>query len=108
MLTVEDLLNSVQRICVNECSSTLNGEVRPYLRPDLYELAKQSFEKGEKYFYIKPKDANDPLGDYELGEPEYKCFLDIKFTEEEYEALTKDLVELRKLQKMLHNGKDRN
>lgn len=61
-----------------------NGKHMLYRREDLTQLAKEAFERGEKYFYCKPVDEKNPYGPLVLCEPEYKYRLLRPLTEEEY------------------------
>ena len=61
-----------------------NGKHMLYRREDLTQLAKEAFERGEKYFYCKPVDEKNPYGPLVLFEPEYKYRLLRPLTEEEY------------------------
>ena len=60
-----------------------------YRRQDFTNWAKEAFDRGEEYFYCKPVNPDDPTGEYELCEPEYRWFIkDPKgLTEEEYRKL---------------------
>lgn len=47
------------------------NEPAMYRRKDLYEFAKEAFEKGEDYFYYRPVNKDDPYGPLEKCDPEY-------------------------------------
>ena len=51
------------------------NDYKLYRRSDFTNWAKEAFENGEEYFYCRPVDPNDPYGEYELCEPEYRWFL---------------------------------
>ena len=60
-----------------------------YRRHDLYEWAKEAYAKGEPYFYCRPVNPEDPYGELELCEPEYRWFIKNNdgLTEEEFKQL---------------------
>lgn len=68
--------------CVDETKLPSFDESRPgrpmlYKRGDLYNWAKEAFERGEMYFHYRPVDPNKPYGELELCEPnpQYKAKL---------------------------------
>ncbi len=87
--TIENLF---RKCCVNQCRAIdSNGETVLYKRQDLCNLSMDAAEKGQKYFYIKKIPIpNEPKWfDIELGEPEYRYFLQSRdgLSEEEYQKL---------------------
>ncbi len=54
---------------------------RPFLyrRDDLSRWAKEAFERGEDYFYVKPVNPLDPNGRLELCEPTYRYSCNLTF-----------------------------
>lgn len=85
-MNIKDLF---ERKCIN-AHRAIDRDGRPvlYRHPALYQWAKDSCEKGEKYFYISYPDPENPYR-IVLGEPEYRWFLKNKdgLTDEEYKEL---------------------
>ncbi len=73
-----------------------NGLPYLYKRNDLCTWAEEAYERGEKYFYCRPVDPDNPYGKLELCEPEYKWFLkDDGIPDEEFNRLFRDGEKLR-------------
>ena len=66
---------------------TTRDETRPalYKRKDLYDWAKEAFERGDKFFYAKPVDPNDPYGELELCEPTHEYMVEMRVDADLYE-----------------------
>ena len=86
--------NKARKVCNEERLpawewSKQDGErvKRPTLfrRADLWNWAKEAFDKGEDWFYVKPVDATDPCGRLELCKPTYSYVTDVRFDDELYE-----------------------
>lgn len=56
-----------------------------YRREDLYRWAKEAFERGESYFYVKPINPDNPYGKLELCEPTYSYKSKLTFDTGTYE-----------------------
>ena len=68
----EDLF---EKRCVNRyLAKSIHGKAILYKRNDLYNWAKEAVSRGDKYFYCHPVNENDPHGELELCEPEYRWF----------------------------------
>lgn len=86
-----ELKDIFERRCINAHRAIdRNGKPRAvlYRHPDLYQWAKDSYEKGEEYFYVSHPNPENPYY-IVLGEPEYRWFLKSKdgLTDEEFEEL---------------------
>lgn len=66
-----------------------NNETKPmlYRRDDLTNWAHEAFERGEKYFYCEPVDANNPYGKLRLCEPKYVYKMRRSLTTKEFENI---------------------
>lgn len=64
-----------------------NGNRQWYMHPDLDEFSKQAYEKGQRFFYAKSADKNNPYGKQVLCEPEYDYVLKRPLTKEEFNNL---------------------
>ena len=85
-MNIKDLF---ERKCINaHLAIGRNGEPVLYRHPDLYQWAKDSCKKGEKYFYISHPNPDNPYH-IVLGEPEYRWFLKSRdgLTDKEFEEL---------------------
>lgn len=58
-----------------------------YRHPDLDKFSKEAYEKGQRFFYAKPANENDPYGKQVLCEPEYEYVLKRPLTKEEFDNL---------------------
>ncbi len=90
------------KICVNAYLSTdINDKTNPtpmnYRRGDLYQWAKEAFEKGQPYFYCEPVNPDKPYGKLQLCEPKYEYKLKRNLTEEEYQILLNSLITTKTL-----------
>ena len=85
-INIKDLF---ERKCINArpAINRYGGQVL-YRHPDLYQWAKDSYEKGEKYFYISYPNPNNPHH-IVLSKPEYRWFLKNRdgLTDEEFKEL---------------------
>ena len=74
-----------------------NGLPCLYKRNDLCTWAQEAYERGEKYFYCRPVDPDDPYGKFELCEPEYRWFIKDRngLTEEQFNQICNALRDLR-------------
>lgn len=68
--------NNTKKLQDNLCVAyTINKdgekELICYRRPDLYKWATECLDRGERYFYAKPVNPNDPCGKLELCEPSH-------------------------------------
>ena len=66
------IANSVNKICTNVYRAIKNdGSIQLYRRQDLYDFAKEAYERGDKYFYAEPVNACNPYSKLQLCEPKY-------------------------------------
>ncbi len=63
------------------------GKRQWYRHPDLDKFSEETYEKGQRFFYAKPDDKNNPDGKQVLCEPEYEYFLKRPLTKEEFDNL---------------------
>ena len=88
---LKDLKYLFHRTCTNMYHSYTweNGEKKPmwYRHPDLDKMAKEAFEKGEDYFYCKPKNPDHPNGELIPDEPRYFYSLKLELDEEKFEEV---------------------
>jgi len=83
---------------INACKAIdNNGLPCLYKRNDLYTWAKEAYERGEKYFYCRPVNPDDPYGKLELCKPEYRWFIKDRngLTEEQFNKIYNALRSLR-------------
>ena len=84
------------KVCVNRMQSYeieyIGREAvkvsKKYKRKDLTELAEESFNKGEDYFYVEPVNPDDKYGPVKLSKPLYEYRCNYIFTEEEFAEIT--------------------
>lgn len=69
-----------QNLAIND-----DGSMQLYRRQDLYDFAKEAYDRGEKFFYIKPVNALDPYGKLQLCEPQYVYKGEITINNDIYE-----------------------
>lgn len=62
------------------------GRHAPYKRGDLWNWAKEAFERGEDYFHCRPVDPNNRYGPLELCEPNPQYISEITFDAGLYEG----------------------
>ena len=66
------LANNINKTYTNKYPAmTRTGSMQLYRRQDLYDFAKDAYERGEQYFYVEPVHACDTYGKLQLGEPKY-------------------------------------
>lgn len=73
--------------CVNKFPACDGSKPMLYRRGDLYQWAKEYFDKGEQYFYAEPIDCNKPYGPLQLCEPRYSYEFKYLLTEDEFNFL---------------------
>lgn len=85
---LEDLKILFEQKIINEYPAMdSRGERRWYRHPDLDNFSRQTYEKGDKYFYASPVDKNKPNSSLKLCEPKYEYVLKRPLTEEEMENI---------------------
>ena len=57
-----------------------------YKRNDLYQWSEEARKRGDRYFYAKPVDPNNPYGKLELCEPDYHYETHSGYRKEFYEG----------------------
>lgn len=85
---------------------TPDGKPQWYKRADLHNWAKEARERGEKYFYAKPKDASDPYGELELCDENYHYEATVSIDKDLYEqwiggAFTKCVLQAKNKNQLL-------
>lgn len=71
--TIDDLF---ERRCVNAYLAVdHNNRPMLYRRGDLYHLAKEAYDRGDKYFYACLERPGDLSSKIILSEPEYRWFI---------------------------------
>ncbi len=89
------LENIFEKCCINAHpvrvmqSGAYKNSLYTYKRPDFCAWAAEAYKRGEQFFFCRPVDPNDPYGEQELCDPEYRYFLKDKngLSEEEYKQL---------------------
>lgn len=85
--SMEDLKNCFSKVYTNAYRADDNGKPMLYRRDDLSQWAKETFERGEKFFYAEPVDKDFPYGKLQLTEPRVEYTLCRNLTSGEYERL---------------------
>ena len=70
---------------VNKKTKMLEKQIIMYRREDLYNWAKEAMERGEKFFYAKPVNPDEPYGKFELCSPSYHYEAKLEFDHDLYE-----------------------
>lgn len=86
-LFIKCCINSYRTWEINEYTKKMGPLL--YRRPDLYEWAKEFYEKGEDFFYAEPVNPDDRYGKLKLTEPKYVYKLKRPLTEDEYKEIIK-------------------
>ena len=83
-----DLREFIKKHSHKYCTNRHYSDVM-YLSPKMARFARETKDRGEKYFYTVNTDPNDKH-QFELGEPIYEYKIIATLTPEEYEELMKD------------------
>lgn len=86
-LFIKCCINSYRTWEINEYTKKM--EPLPYRSSDLYEWAKEFYEKGVDFFYAEPVNPDDIYGKLKLTEPKYVYKLKRPLTEDEYKEIIK-------------------
>lgn len=83
-----NIIKKFKKVYTNRYKAEENGCVFPYRDAELYNMAREAFASGEKYFYAT-RCKNNKLC---KAEPEYIYCLNTPLTAEEYNAIASKLI----------------
>ena len=67
------------------CTAIKDGQPMLYRRHDLTQWAREAYDRGEQYFYIRPVDPLRPYDELELCDPNFVYEANLKFDLDLYE-----------------------